>query len=102
MVLDGVELGKGAIHAFRRVEHRIDISWCHAVCHQSHLDKSVTPGMNASFAREFFDIEKVCDGLRITCRISIKGTLLIERNVRPEDLRHYAVVRDFDHDVVIH
>ena len=58
--------------------------------------------MQATLAREILHIEKISDCFRVASRVSVKGALLIEGDIRPENLRHDAVIGDFNHDVVVH
>ncbi len=102
MIFDSVEFCEGAVLTGFRAEGFVHVARGYAVSHQRHLDGRVGPGVDTPFTREFLDVKKVSNGLRIAGGISVKSAFLIEGHVRPEDLWHHAVVRDRYEHVVIH
>ena len=58
--------------------------------------------MDATFTRKLCNIKKVPDGAWVAGGVAVKGAILIERYVGPENLRNHAVIGYRYHGVVIH
>lgn len=99
MVLDTVQLGKGAVDAGVGAHDLVDVPDGDAVGHQRHFNQRVRQNVKPAFTGKFFCIEKIGDRGRLH---TLEGAFLVKIDIRPKHLRDHAIVGHLHHNVVIH
>ena len=93
MVFNRVQFGEGTVDSTWRIHDFVNVFGCYSVCHQSHLNQGIAPGVDATFPWEFLYIEEVRNGAWLGAR---KSPFLIKRHVGPPDLWNDTVIGQRD------